>query len=105
MLVTRIFLIVPYAIALATAPAARAQTVNRLERLPDFVSLVKSAGPAVVHISTKRTIRAEASGFGMPDLAPDDPVAELPPRRVGRFLPASAASDPKNHPAPMALTG
>jgi serine protease Do len=66
-----------YAIMLVASPLACSQAVNRPERLPDFVGLVKSVGPAVVNISTTRTIRAEESGFGIPDLAPDDPVAEL----------------------------
>lgn len=45
--------------------------------LPDFIGLVKKVGPAVVNISTTRTVRAEGPGFGIPDLSPDDPVYEL----------------------------
>ncbi len=70
-------IIVVHAIALAIASAACAQPGQRLAGLPDFVSLVKSVGPAVVNISTTRTVRAEESGYGMPDLDSDDALAEM----------------------------
>jgi serine protease Do len=61
-------------------PGAPVGTVQ----LPSFVNLVKLEGPAVVNVSTTRTIQQGAPG--VPGLAPDDPAAEF----FRRFLPPGA---------------
>jgi serine protease Do len=50
-------------------------------QLPNFVDLVKREGPAVVNVSTTRTVKQD--GPAIPGLAPDDPAAEF----FRRFIP------------------
>ncbi|HEX2530458.1 MAG TPA: DegQ family serine endoprotease [Burkholderiaceae bacterium] len=61
-------------------PAAPIATIQ----LPSFASLVKQAGPAVVNISSTRTIRGDMSPF--PNLPEDDPLYEF----FRRFMPPSS---------------
>ena len=60
----------------APSPAPSAPTVQ----LPSFTTLVKQYGPAVVNVSTTRTIRQSAEALPFP---PDDPFAEF----FRRFMP------------------
>ncbi|HVK93937.1 MAG TPA: DegQ family serine endoprotease, partial [Noviherbaspirillum sp.] len=60
----------------APSPAPSAPTVQ----LPSFTTLVKQYGPAVVNVSTTRTIRQNAEALPFP---PDDPFAEF----FRRFMP------------------
>jgi serine protease Do len=71
--------------AATKAPAASAQraqpsAVPSIE-LPSFVTLVKKEGPAVVNISTTRTVRENAEA--VPNIPRDDPMYEF----FRRFMP------------------
>jgi serine protease Do len=65
-----------------TTPAQPAAAVPTIE-LPSFVTLVKKEGPAVVNISTMRTVRENAEA---PNIPQDDPFYEF----FRRFMPPSS---------------
>lgn len=65
----------------ALAGVALAQSQPSPRALPDFVALVKREGPAVVNISTVRTVRGEEALA--PGLSPGDPLYEF----FRRFMP------------------
>jgi serine protease Do len=66
--------------AQATAQQPAAPTPTPIIALPSFTSLVKKEGPAVVNVSTTRTVREGAGSLPVPE---DDPLAEL----FRRFMP------------------
>ncbi|MDB5762222.1 MAG: DegQ family serine endoprotease [Herminiimonas sp.] len=71
--------------------AASAPTVE----LPNFVTLVKKEGPAVVNVSTTRTVRQNAEA--VPNIPQDDPMFEffrrfMPPPDTKEFLARSLGS-------------
>ncbi|MGH8808010.1 MAG: DegQ family serine endoprotease [Noviherbaspirillum sp.] len=66
--------------AQAVAPQAGQPSAVPTVQLPSFASLVKQQGPAVVNISTTRTIRQNAQSLPIPE---DDPLAEF----FRRFMP------------------
>jgi serine protease Do len=51
--------------------------VAAASELPDFVTLAKKYGPAVVNISSRQTLHGRIKGFGLPDLPEDSPLREL----------------------------
>jgi serine protease Do len=69
--------------AATSLPARQAAAVPTVE-LPSFVTLVRKEGPAVVNISSTRTIRQNADA--LPGIPQDDPFFEF----FRRFMPPSS---------------
>jgi serine protease Do len=61
--------------AKARSPAPSAVTVRN--GLPDFSSLVKAYGPAVVNISVKGTVKTASQMPQLPGFGPDDPFSQF----------------------------
>lgn len=58
--------------------------------LPNFVTLVKQEGPAVVNISTTRTVKGTGEGIpGMPGIPENDPLFEF----FKRFMPPNGHAE------------
>jgi serine protease Do len=75
------FVIATLAFAVA-APAQAPQSAagGRTANLPDFTTLMKQSGPAVVNVITKREPKAskpQAQGPGAPQGQPEDPLSEF----------------------------
>lgn len=66
----------------ASAPSATASAPAAAAQLPDFTAIVEQEGPAVVNISTTKTVRGRF-GPQFPGLDPDDPFYEF----FRRFVP------------------
>jgi len=66
----------PAVIAANATPAPAAVTVRN--GLPDFSSLVRAYGPAVVNISVKANVKTSGAQFpSLPGLGPDDPFSQF----------------------------
>ena len=65
----------PAVVAANTTPAPAAVTVRN--GLPDFSSLVKAYGPAVVNISVKANVKTAAQLPQLPGFGPDDPFSQF----------------------------
>jgi serine protease Do len=75
-------------------PSTQAQTNSsgtQIATLPNFVALVKQEGPAVVNISTMRTVRE--SGPNMQGIPENDPFYEF----FKRFMPPSGPQEFQEH--------
>src|SRR6185503_11689576 len=76
------------AVAAPAQQAPKSAAGGRSANLPDFTTLMKQQGPAVVNVITKRdpkVARNESRGGGAGPSAPDDPLAEF----FRRFMPDS----------------
>src|SRR5688500_18103216 len=68
----------------APAQAPKSAAGGRTANLPDFTTLMKQQGPAVVNVITKREPKAARAQPGTPPgQAPEDPLAEF----FRRFMP------------------
>jgi serine protease Do len=65
----------PAVVAANATPAPAAVTVRN--GLPDFSSLVKAYGPAVVNISVKANVKTAAQLPQLPGFGPDDPFSQF----------------------------
>jgi serine protease Do len=72
--------------AQTTAQKPQQTTSAPTVELPSFATLVKKEGPAVVNVSTTRTVRQSADALPVPE---DDPLAEL----FRRFMPPSSPQE------------
>ncbi|MCD6042338.1 MAG: protease Do, partial [Burkholderiales bacterium] len=85
--------------AAAPAQAPKSAAGGRTANLPDFTSLMKQQGPAVVNVITKRDAarsgrgaqgQGPGAGPGGPGAAPEDPLSEF----FRRFMPDSPERAP-----------
>ena len=84
------------AYAVATPPIvvnAATAASTPLVTLPDFSTITKRDGPAVVNISVTGSTRT-ASADGIPGMDPDDPMAEFFRRFQGQMGRAARSSNP-----------